>query len=92
MLAGADLPQRNMPRVTLGVTTGPSKPRHALLAGLGLLRCNFATARRSPTFGAWSSGLRYWRLSRSTTMLQARHRGSSLPLMISSRISLIGQR
>ncbi len=26
--------------VTPGVTTGPSKPRHALLAGLGLLRCN----------------------------------------------------
>ncbi len=26
--------------VTLGVTTGPSKPRHALLAGLGLLRCS----------------------------------------------------
>ncbi len=28
------------------VAFGPSKPRHALLAGLGLLRCNFTTARR----------------------------------------------
>ncbi len=75
MLAGADLPQRNMPHllvadkrstarkwrvswlstpagphltrgVTVGVTNTPSKPRHTLLASLGLLRCNFATGRR----------------------------------------------
>ncbi len=30
------------------VAIGRSMPRHALLAGLGLLRCNLGTARRSP--------------------------------------------
>ncbi len=34
--------------VTLGATTAPSNPHHALLAAPVLLRCNFATARRSP--------------------------------------------